>query len=357
MTRLLFAILSLTIIAQSALAQFAADSGKETRNSVVFQNPAETETQPESDLFQEPQPLPKPQTPPSEPIRLFGPGDVKIIAVVNGEMISSTDIEERAKAFVMNTRIPFNAETKKMIIAKVIQSAIDEKLKLQEAERQGIEISDKEIVASIQNFEQNNKIPAGQLKSLLAKEGVSMKVFREQMKSDLAWIRVIRRQLMAAGNITDKEIEESINQSAKDMMTPKYMVSEIVIKKENAKNLDDLVANLRRDPRFELYAAQFSESPSASNGGNLGWLNKGQLAEPLDNKVLAMKEGEVSDPIQIGNEFYILKLVQVYNPKRDKPKLPSKEEMKKFMENKKMEEISAKHLHNVRQRAVIELRN
>ena len=63
-----------------------------------------------------------------------------------------------------------------------------------------------------------------------------MKVFREQMKSDLAWIRVIRRQLMAAGNITDKEIEESINQSAKDMMTPKYMVSEIVIKKENAKN-------------------------------------------------------------------------------------------------------------------------
>lgn len=357
MTRLLFAILSLTIIAQSALAQFAADSGKETRNSVVFQNQAETETQPESDLFQEPQPLPKPQTPPSEPIRLFGPGDVKIIAVVNGEMISSTDIEERAKAFVMNTRIPFNAETKKMIIAKVIQSAIDEKLKLQEAERQGIEISDKEIDASIQNFEQNNKIPAGQLKSLLAKEGVSMKVFREQMKSDLAWIRVIRRQLMAAGNITDKEIEESINQSAKDMMTPKYMVSEIVIKKENAKNLDDLVANLRRDPRFELYAAQFSESPSASNGGNLGWLNKGQLAEPLDNKVLAMKEGEVSDPIQIGNEFYILKLVQVYNPKRDKPKLPSKEEMKKFMENKKMEEISVKHLHNVRQRAVIELRN
>ena len=71
-------------------------------------------------------------------------------------MISSTDIEERAKAFVMNTRIPFNAETKKMIIAKVIQSAIDEKLKLQEAERQGIEISDKEIDASIQNFEQNN---------------------------------------------------------------------------------------------------------------------------------------------------------------------------------------------------------
>ncbi len=172
MTRLLFAILSLTIIAQSALAQFAADSGKETRNSVVFQNPAETETQPESDLFQEPQPLPKPQTPPSEPIRLFGPGDVKIIAVVNGEMISSTDIEERAKAFVMNTRIPFNAETKKMIIAKVIQSAIDEKLKLQEAERQGIEISDKEIDASIQNFEQNNKIPAGQLKFLDSRQAV-----------------------------------------------------------------------------------------------------------------------------------------------------------------------------------------
>ncbi len=62
-----------------------------------------------------------------------------------------------------------------------------------------------------------------------------MDVFREQMKSDIAWIRVVRKQMMSDGVITDAEVEEGINQSAKDMSTPKYMVSEIVIKKANAK--------------------------------------------------------------------------------------------------------------------------
>lgn len=343
----LIMIISLTLIIEEAKAQFANQvPQEEEKSSVVFKqtNPPEVNK------------TTKPQIK-DEPIRLFEKGDIKIIAVVNGEMISSTDIEQRAKAFVMNTKIPFNAETKRMIIAKVIQSAIDEKLKVQEALKQGIEISEKDIDLSVKSFEASNKIPEGELKNLLAKNDVSIKVFREQLKSDLAWIRLVRRQMAIDGELTDKEIEEGINESAKDMSTPKYMVSEIVIKKPNAKNLEDLVSNLRRDPRFELYAAQFSESPSASSGGNLGWLNEGQLIEPLNSKVLSMKDGEVSDPIQIGNDFYILKLVQTYHPERDKPNLPTKEEMRRFMENKRLEEVSDKLLHNIRQKAVIELRN
>lgn len=343
----LIMIISLTLIIEEAKAQFANQvPQEEEKSSVVFKQTNTPEVKKTT----------KPQIK-DEPIRLFEKGDIKIIAVVNGEMISSTDIEQRAKAFVMNTKIPFNAETKRMIIAKVIQSAIDEKLKVQEALKQGIEISEKDIDLSVKSFEASNKIPEGELKNLLAKNDVSIKVFREQLKSDLAWIRLVRRQMAIDGELTDKEIEEGINESAKDMSTPKYMVSEIVIKKPNAKNLEDLVSNLRRDPRFELYAAQFSESPSASSGGNLGWLNEGQLIEPLNSKVLSMKDGEVSDPIQIGNDFYILKLVQTYHPERDKPNLPTKEEMRRFMENKRLEEVSDKLLHNIRQKAVIELRN
>jgi len=344
--------------AASAYAQFAADalpSEEQDQRSVVFQHPQTSENTSDTETHSAAQPAPK--RPVSLPVRIYNAGNVKIIAVVNGEMLSSADIENRAKAFVMNTHIPFNSETKKMIISKVIQSAIDEKLKLQEAKRLDIEISEKDIDASVRHFEQSNNIPAGKLKSILAREGVSLDVFREQIKSDIAWIRIVRKQMMSDGGITNAEVEEGINQSAKDMSTPKYMVSEIVIKKPNAKNLGDLVANLRKDPRFELYAAQFSESPSASGGGNLGWLNRGQLIKELDKKVLSMKEGEISDPIQIGDDFYILKLVQIYDPKRDKPKLPTKDEMRKFLENKRLEEVSAKLLHNIRQRAVIELRN
>ena len=357
MIRLFIITLSLTfVLIHNSQAQFVnQQETPEAQTSVLFSNTAEEkETSP---LFSPKFQAPRPKRPESEQIRLFGKGDVKIIAIVNGEMISSTDIEERAKLFVMNTKIPYNSETKNMIIAKVIQAAIDEKLKLQEAEKQGIEISDKEIKSSIKTFEKSNNIPQGTLRQKLAQSKIGYNVFREQIKSDLAWIHIVRRELMNFGRLTDKEVEEHINTSAKDMLTPKYMVMEIVIKEKDAQNLEMLVANLRKDPRFELYASQFSAAPSASNGGNLGWLNKNQLSEPLNSKVLSMKEGEVSDPIKVGKDFYIIKLAQKYIPQRDKPHLPNKEEMRNFMENKKMEEISAKHLHNIRQKAVIELRN
>ena len=115
----LIMIISLTLIIEEAKAQFANQvPQEEEKSSVVFKQTNTPEVKKTT----------KPQIK-DEPIRLFEKGDIKIIAVVNGEMISSTDIEQRAKAFVMNTKIPFNAETKRMIIAKVIQSVIDDNLK------------------------------------------------------------------------------------------------------------------------------------------------------------------------------------------------------------------------------------
>ena len=60
-------------------------------------------------------------------------GSVKIVAVVNGDIISSQDITNRVNAFVLSTRIPLNAQTRGMINARVLQTTIDEKLKLQDA--------------------------------------------------------------------------------------------------------------------------------------------------------------------------------------------------------------------------------
>lgn len=130
-----------------------------------------------------------------------------------------------------------------------------------------------------------------------------------------------------------------------------------MIKKDNARNLQDLVANLRQDQRFELYAMQFSQSPSSSSGGKLGWVNQGQLPVPLENALRKMSNGSISEPIKVGGDYYILKLEKSFDPKKDKPEIPSKEEMKKFLENKRMEDFSSRHLQYLRQQSVTEVRN
>lgn len=284
-------------------------------------------------------------------------GSVKIVAVVNGEIISSEDIQNRINAFLLSTKIPLNAQTKPMIVQKVLNSTIDEKLKLQDASKIGIKMSQKEIDSAVANFEKNNKMPKGALKQALSQANVSEEVFRTQMEADLAWIRVIRRRMSSDSEITQKEIETAINEAKQDLATPKFMVSEIFISKDKAKNLNELVNNLRQDSRFELYAMQFSESASASNGGNLGWVNKGKLDAPLEKSLSNMKEGEISSPILLGHGYYILKLVKEFDPKKDKPIEPDAKSIKKYMENEKMESFAQNHLQELRQKAIIELRN
>lgn len=288
-----------------------------------------------------------------KPITLYE-NKLKIYALVNGEVITSNDMQSRINAFILTTGIPYTDQTKTMITQKVLQSAIDEKLKIQEAKKNKINVSQKEIDAAVREFEQANQMPAGHLKKILSEAKVSMKVWTTQIEADLAWRKLISAQGYRQISINENDINRAIDDITKDMKVQKFMVLEIVINKKDAKNLDQLVANLRQDPRFELYAMQFSQSPSSANGGRLGWVSKGQLPPVLESHIQKMSAGEVSDPIAYGNDFYILKMEKKFNPNTDKTEIPSKQEVRSFLENKKLEEYSNKYIKDLRNRALIE---
>lgn len=286
------------------------------------------------------------------PVNLFGNG-LKIFAEVNGEIITSRDMQDRVNAFVATTQIPVNNQTKDMIIGKVLQSAVDEKIKLQEAEKNGVKITEADLDKGMENFAKANNVSVAKLKAMLAQAEVKESVFRSQMKAEMAWTRLVQRKAAQEVNISQSEINSAMEAVAKDIKMQKFMVSEIVIPQKQAKHISDLVENLRHDPRFELYAMQFSQSPSAPNGGRLGWVNKGQLAEPLEKALLNMKEGNISDPILLGTDYYILRLEKVYRPGIDKAPEVTEAEVKNMLENKKTDEVATKYLRDLRNRAII----
>lgn len=287
------------------------------------------------------------------PVNLFGKG-LKIFAEINGEIITSRDMQERVNAFVATTQIPVNNQTKEMIIDRVLQAAVDEKIKLQEAEKNGVRISEKELKAGMENFAKSNNVSLAKLRQMFKEAQVSEKVFQQQMKAEMAWVRLVQRKAAQETPVSQGEIKDAMDLVMKDIQTPKFMVSEIVIPQKQSAHIQDLVDNLRQDPRFELYAMQFSQSPSARNGGRLGWINKGQLAEPLEKSLAGMKEGTVSNPIKLGSDYYILRLEKVYRPGVDKAPIPNEAEIKNMLENKRMEEIAAKYIRDLRNKAVIE---
>lgn len=287
------------------------------------------------------------------PYNLFGRG-IKVAATVNGEMISNKDLQERANLFALTTGMQINEKNKKMVSERVMQSVIDEKIKIQEAQKQNIHISDEEIKEAYRNFERSNGIPAGKFRSVLNQYQVSQGVFMSQIKANLLWNKLVARRLGQNIDVSQREVDDEFMRIKKDMNIPKYMVSEIVIKRKDAEHIEELVEILRNDPRFELYAAQFSQAASAPSGGKLGWVSPGQLPQPLDGAIRNLKVGGISRAILYRNEYYIFKMDKIYNPKVDKHDLPSEEEVRAFIKNRKSDEMANKYIRDLRNRAVVE---
>ncbi len=271
-----------------------------------------------------------------------------IQAIVNGEIITSSDLSDRLDNFLFVSKVPLNEQTAPMIKQQVLHQAIDENLKLQEAEKNGIKVSEKEVDAAIKNFEEKN--------GSLSSNKLSEAALRSQIKADIAWARLVNQKSFEAKNITQKEIEEAMDAATKDINSPKRMVSEIFILKSKAKKLSELVEILRNDDRFELYAMQFSDAPSAGKGGKLGWINNGRFEPVIESALSKMKEGEISNPILSGNGYYILKLEKNFDPKKEKAYTPSEDEIKAFLQNKNTERMVQAYTQEMRQNATIELR-
>lgn len=325
---------------------------KESRSIMFQEQPQEPVAAPKPKAVK--RSIPKKKAQPQN-ISLFKAGDAKIMAVVNGDAISSSDVESYARIFILNTGVPLNNKTKPMIINKVLQTAIDEKIKKQEAEKNQVTVSDKDLKAALANYEKSRRLGNGGLNQLFKKQNINPEVFKEQLKTEILWARLVRRKMAGDSYITQREVEEAIARSKEDMKSPKFMVSEIVIPVAKAKNIDTLVDNIRRDRVFSMYAAQFSQSPSAANGGSLGWLKEGQLPKPLESKIKQMKVGQVSQPVKYADNFYILRLDDKFVPSQNAKEITF-DDMKNVLESERLEGYSAKYLQNLRQKAVIEFK-
>lgn len=288
-----------------------------------------------------------------KPVNLFG-NALKIYATVNGEVMTTKDMQKQANLFVATTQIPITSQNKKMVLERVFQGAVDEKLKMQEARANNIKITAKELTEGIENFAKINGLTVAQLQEMLNVTHVDSKVFAEQIKTEMAWGRLVQAKAAQTVRVSKSDIKSAIERMMRDQNKQKFMVSEIVIAKKDGEHIGVLVQNLREDPRFELYAMQFSQSPTAKGGGNLGWVSAEQLPEKLFNALKNMKEGEISNPILLGTDYYVLKLHKKYTPGVDKMPKPSEQEVARMLENKKIEEVANKYLRDLRNKAVVE---
>jgi peptidyl-prolyl cis-trans isomerase SurA len=263
------------------------------------------------------------------------PNSNGVAAIINDQIVSEYDLRQRLALVISTSAMPPNATTIKRLRPQVLDLLKTEKLELEEAQRKNITVSPTEVDKEIEGIVKDNHLTVDGLKAILAKSGVAYETLRAQIAVQLAWQKAIEDEYGDRVNITDLDVTEELARISEGANKPHYLVSEIFLPVENPeqdekvhKDADDLEAQIKNGAPFPSIARQFSQSPSAANGGEIGWVHDGQLSPELDAALKKLEIGGMSAPIRATGGYYILALRQRQDPAGTKaqPVAPTKPE-------------------------------
>jgi peptidyl-prolyl cis-trans isomerase SurA len=214
---------------------------------------------------------------------------LRILAVVNDEPISAFDLNQRLNFIIRLSSLKDNIETRRGLAPRVLRALVDETLQLQEIKNFNVNITQEEIDRAYRRVEQQNRLPAGKLIPFLKSRGIAPETLERQIKAAIGWPAVIRRKFLRTVIITNEEIDKTLAQYKESMNKPQHLAAEIFLPVDDPnddpavrQNAERIIKELREGASFALLARQFSQSASAASGGNIGWVQPGELPPEVE---------------------------------------------------------------------------
>lgn len=236
-----------------------------------------------------------------------------IVATVNEEAISAADLDARMRIALSASGLPNTDEVKRNLLPQIIRTLIDERLKRQEAEKAGMSVTDEDIDKQIDAIALKNQVSRDEFLAKMKQDNVPLAALKDQIAVDLLWSQYVQRRLKPQVNINRAEVEAEINRLKGSVGQDEYRLAEIYIETPSIEDENEtramaerLVAEIKKGAPFPALARQFSASPTAATGGDLGWVKPGDLSEDILNESLAkLDKGQLSPPIRAQNGYYI----------------------------------------------------
>lgn len=254
-----------------------------------------------------------------ETINIIGndnPNERTATAIVNGFVITGTDVDQRVALVTSASEAKVSDEELQRLRVQVLRNLIDETLKIQASAALEMRVERAQITQTYdtlaaQNFPDN---PA-RMSEYLFSIGSSPAALQRQIEGELAWENLLRRNVNPFINVAAEEVNEVLKRLEESRGTEEHRLGEIYLSAtiENREavlqNAQRIMEQLQGGGSFVAYARQFSEASTAAVGGDLGWLRLAQLPPVLAGAARNMQPGQLAGPIEIPGGFSILYLI------------------------------------------------
>ncbi len=248
-------------------------------------------------------------------IQIFGKFDPKVrkaTAIVNGFIITDTDVDQRLNLVLAANGQTVSPEEKDQLRLQVLRNLVDETLEIQEAKANDIVITPDEINQTFTRVSGQFKQTPNQFAAYLKSKGASAASIKRQIEGELAWQRVLGRKVEPFINVGDDEVKQVIARLNASKGAKEYHVGEIYMSATPTTdtqvhaNIDHVMDQLRKGGSFVAYARQYSEASTAAVGGDLGWVRAAQLPDSIAAVLPQMQPGQISPPIAVPGGYSII---------------------------------------------------
>ena len=244
-----------------------------------------------------------------------------IVAVVNEDIILATELERARRQITRQleekgTPLPDQATLNKEVLNKLVMDS----LQLQLATTNGITIEDSVLNEEIKGLARKNGVSLTEFRDILERDGYSYEQFRNDLRRQMTIMQVRRQMVASRIKVNDQEVDNLLaTLKASGQGDVEFRLGHILIAIPEAASPEQVQAaearanstlgRLRGGADFAEVALVASDSQTALEGGDLGWLKLGQLPSMFIDTVKTMQVGEISDLIRSSGSFHIIKLM------------------------------------------------
>ncbi|MDP2911807.1 MAG: peptidylprolyl isomerase [Candidatus Omnitrophota bacterium] len=246
----------------------------------------------------------------------------KFVAVVNDEVITQQDIDQLLAVMYAQYSQEFKGDEllQKMEQVKkdILNQVVEDKLVLSRAKELGIKVTESEIDERLDYIKKGFPSEEEFYKTLET-QGVTMSNLKDRYRDQIMMKKLVDYEVRSRISVLPSDVSAYYEKHMSEFREgDKYKVKNILIKAKDDVSTElvkveiyDIYKKLKEGWSFDELAKQYSQGPNAEKGGDMGYIEKGQMLEVLDNAIFKLKPGEFSEPVKSEIGYHVFKVEDI----------------------------------------------
>jgi peptidyl-prolyl cis-trans isomerase SurA len=292
----------------------------------------------------------------------------RVICVVNNDAITLNELDEAEAHFLYESKQPEpSPEAREQLRDRLLQSIIENRIQLQQAEREKISVDDAEVQEQVAEIMKKvNANSAQEFERMLAAQGLTLDAVKKRVREQILVQRLTRRKVALRVSVTEQEIDQYLAANRDKLETGlTFEARHILFLPEAGKGdegwdaarrkAEQVYALLLGGQDFSELAKTYSEDGSAKEGGRLGTLKRGELTPEIEREILSLRPGESSAPFRSTIGYHLFHL-DAKESLTGEALTQARSQIRDILYRQKYDVRLKEWLAEIKQRAIIDIR-